>query len=66
MLIGIAQMGRNARKVIRRGDEREIHKLLKTESARRHGTDEKSPGAGDLKGKLAKAPPKPAKASSRK
>jgi hypothetical protein len=59
-------MGRNARKVIRQGDEKEIHKLLKTESARRHGTDEKSPAADDLKGKLAKMRPEPRKPPSRK
>jgi hypothetical protein len=35
-------MGRKERKIVRKADEKEIHKLMKTEKIPKHGADEKS------------------------
>ena len=34
-------MGRKERKIVRKADEKEIHKLMKTETVPKHGSDEK-------------------------
>jgi hypothetical protein len=37
----LIQMGRKERKIVRKADEKEIHKLMKTETVPKHGSDEK-------------------------
>jgi hypothetical protein len=54
-------MGRKDRKIVRKADEKEISKLMKTETAPKHGADEKSSMS-----KLAKTPPGLRKLPSRK
>jgi hypothetical protein len=54
-------MGRKDRKIVRKADEKEISKLMKSETVAKHGADEKS-----SMNKLAKMPPEPRKSPSRK
>ena len=56
-------MGRKRREAIRKGDEKEISKLLTTESVRKCGVDVKS---ADQTGRAAKMPPEPRNSPSRK
>jgi hypothetical protein len=56
-------MGRRRQGIIRKGDEKEISKLLKTEKVPKHGADKKSSAADDQLGKRAKIPPEPQKPS---
>jgi hypothetical protein len=54
-------MGRKDRKIVRKADEKEISKLMKTETAPKRGVDEKSSMS-----KLAKTLSEPWKLPSRK
>ena len=59
-------MGRKDRKAIRKADDKEISRLLKTENASKHGAGRKSSATDDLTAKRVTIPPEPRKASSRK